>query len=210
MVKNKKPDLPGKTVERLSKYRRVLFDRLGEGKANIYSHELAEMMNLTSVQVRRDLMLIGYSGSQSTGYAIEELIEVIGNIMDSDEGERIAIIGMGDLGRSITNYFKGKREKLKIVASFDNNQKKIGRKIAGVPCYDENEMAEIIKKEKISIAVITVPSEATKSVAKILLQTGIKGIFNYTAEPLTVPEGVYLEEYDIITSLEKLAFFVKE
>ncbi len=210
MVKNKKPDLPGKTVERLSKYRMVLFDKIEEGKTNIYSHELAEMMNLTSVQVRRDLMLIGYSGSQSTGYAIKDLIKVIGKIMDSKQGERIAIIGMGDLGRSITNYFKGKREKLEIVASFDNNPKKIGRKIAGVPCYDENEMTEIIKNENISIAVITVPSEATKSVTQILLQTGIKGILNFTSEPLTVPEGVYLEEYDIITSLEKIAFFVKK
>ncbi len=210
MSNKKKFDLPGKTVERLSKYRRVLFDRIGEGKINIYSHELAGMMNLTSVQVRRDLMLIGYSGSQSTGYAIKDLIEVIGSIMDSNEGERIAIIGMGDLGRSITNYFKGKREKLEIVASFDNNPKKIGRKIAGVPCYDENEMTEIIKNENISIAVITVPSEATKLVAQKLLQTGIKGILNFTSEPLTVPEGVYLEEYDIITSLEKLAYFVNK
>ncbi len=60
MSPNQNPDLPGKTIERLSQYRRILYNSIQEGKTNIYSHELAKMMNLTSVQVRRDLMLIGY------------------------------------------------------------------------------------------------------------------------------------------------------
>ncbi|PKP38866.1 MAG: redox-sensing transcriptional repressor Rex, partial [Bacteroidetes bacterium HGW-Bacteroidetes-15] len=28
--------------------------------------------------------------------------------------------------------------------------------------------------------------------------------------PLTIPSTVYLEEYDMITSMEKVAYFVKE
>jgi redox-sensing transcriptional repressor len=202
-------ELPGKTIERLSQYRRLLYNSIQEGKANIYSHELARLMNLTPVQVRRDLMLIGYSGSQSKGYVIKDLITLIGKIIDSESGQRIAIVGMGNLGRAITSYFLGKRDKLSIVAAFDKDPQKTDRIIAGVPCHHINKLKEVIPAENISIAVLTVAPEATYEVAKLLFEAGIKGILNYTSVPLTVPEGVHLEEYDIVTSLEKLAFHVK-
>ncbi len=202
-------EIPGKTVERLSQYRRLLYDSINQGKTNIYSHELAKMMNLTSVQVRRDLMLIGYSGSQSKGYVIKDLVALIGNIIDSEKGQKIIVVGMGNLGRAITSYFSGKREKLSIVAAFDNDLQKTDRVVAGVPCYHINKLKDYIQGEGISIAVLTVAPEATHEVTKQLLDAGIKGILNYTSVPIKVPEGVFLEEYDIVTSLEKLAFMVK-
>ncbi len=209
MGKNKPQALPGKTVERLSQYRRILYNSIREGKTNIYSHELAKMMNLTPVQVRRDLMLIGYSGSQSKGYVVKDLVTLIGKIIDSDKGQRIIVVGMGNLGRAITSYFSGKREKLSIAAAFDNDLQKTDRIVAGIPCYHINQIKEYVEKEGISIAVLTVSPEATHDVSKKLLEAGIKGILNYTSVPLTVPEDVHLEEYDIVTSLEKLAYLVK-
>ncbi len=209
MGKNIPKELPGKTVERLSQYRRILYSRIREGKANIYSHELARMMNLTPVQVRRDLMLIGYSGSQSKGYVVKDLVDLIGRIIDSDKGQKIIIVGMGNLGRAITSYFAGKRDKLAIVAAFDNDIQKTDRVVAGIPCYHINQVKDYVEKEHISIAVLTVSPGATHDVAKTLLEAGIKGLLNYTSVPLTVPENVHLEEYDIVTSLEKLAYLVK-
>ncbi len=208
-MKQKQTELPGKTVERLSQYRRILYNSLREGKHNIYSHELAKMMNLTPVQVRRDLMLIGYSGSQSKGYVIKDLVALIGKIIDSDEGQKVIIVGMGNLGRAITSYFAGKRDKLGITAAFDNDQQKTDRVIAGIPCYHIKDVKEVVEKENINIAVLTVSPEATYEAAKQLLDAGIKGILNYTSVPLTVPDGIFLEEYDIVTSLEKLAYLVK-
>jgi redox-sensing transcriptional repressor len=202
-------ELPGKTIERLSQYRRILFNSNHLGKTNIYSHELAKMMNLTPVQVRRDLMLIGYSGSQSKGYIIKDLISLIASIIDSDKPQNIAIVGMGNLGRAITSYFSGKRDRLSIVAAFDVDTGKINRIIAGVPCYHINELKSMIPANDIKIAILTVAPEGTHEVAKQLVEAGIHGILNYTSVPLTVPSHIHLEEYDIITSLEKLAFLVK-
>ena len=127
--------LPGKTVERLSGYRRNLLGYLSAGNKYIYSHELAALLHITAVQVRRDLMLIGYSSVQKKGYDVKELISTIGDIIDSDQGQNVAVIGIGNLGRAITSYFKGKRSKLNIVASFDNDPNKVSRNIAGVQCY---------------------------------------------------------------------------
>jgi redox-sensing transcriptional repressor len=206
----KNMDLPGKTIERLSQYRRILFNSTHDGRTNIYSHELAKMMNLTSVQVRRDLMLIGYSGSQSKGYLIKDLVSLISSIIDSDQPQKIALVGMGNLGRAITSYFAGKRDRLSIVAAFDNDINKTNRIIAGVPCHHINELNEVIPALDINIAILTVSPDGTHEAAKLLMDAGIKGILNYTSVPLTVPEHIHLEEYDIITSLEKLAFLVKK
>ncbi len=208
-MKDTLSELPGKTIERLSQYRRILYNSIREGKTNIYSHELARMMNLTPVQVRRDLMLIGYSGSQSKGYVIKDLVSLIGKIIDSDRGQKVIVVGMGNLGRAITSYFSGKRDKLTIVAAFDNDPQKADRVVAGIPCHHINDVKQVVEKEDVRIAVLTVSPEATHQVAKALMDAGIKGILNYTSVPLTVPDGIFLEEYDIVTSLEKLAYLVK-
>ena len=202
--------LPGKTIERLSQYRRMLLNCLSMGKTHIYSHELADMLNLTAVQVRRDIMLMGYSTSLKKGYDIHELISVIGSILDTTKGQNVAVIGVGNFGRAITGYFKGKRSKLNIVATFDTDPLKINRVIAGVNCYPVQQLPEVIKDLNISIAILTVPPDHAASVAESLVIAGIKGILNFTSVPLSISSHVYLEEYDMITSLEKVAYFVKK
>ncbi len=202
--------LPDKTVERLSQYRRTLLIANASGKHHIFSHELAAMLHITSVQVRRDIMLIGYSGTLRQGYDVKELIDIIGKIIDSKEGQKVAVIGIGNLGRAIIGYFSGKRTKLTVVAGFDLNPEKVDRVYAGVWCYHFDRLTEIIKSENITIAVLTVPASEAAAVAELLVMAGIKGILNFTPKPINVPSNVYLEEYDIITSLEKLAYFVKK
>jgi redox-sensing transcriptional repressor len=203
-------NLPHKTVERLSQYRRALLLTLSKEKTHVFSHEIALMLHITPVQVRRDLMLIGYSGNLRKGYDIKELIEIIGKIIDTDTGQRVAVIGLGNLGKAIISYFKGKRTKLSIIAAFDINPDKISRVYDGVSVHHINQLHEIIKKNNISIGIITVPAEQAPEIADALVNAGIKGILNYSPKPLNVPPFVYLEEYDMITSLEKVAFFAKK
>ncbi len=202
--------LPGKTVERLSKYRRALLYSFKSGKEHIFSHEIAELLHITSVQVRRDLMLIGYTGTLRKGYDIKELIDKIGIILDTQSGQKVAVIGLGNLGRAFIRYFSGKRTKLSIVAAFDVNPEKINTVYEGVPCYDSERISEIVIREKISIAILTVPVDESNRTADILIRSGIKGILNYTSKALNVPQDVYLEEYDMVTSLEKVAYFAKQ
>ncbi len=202
--------LPGKTVERLSEYRRTLLECLNENRNFIYSHELAARLHITAVQVRRDLMLIGYSSVQRKGYDVRELVDTIGKIIDSDNSVNVAVIGIGNLGRAIAGYFKGKRSKLNLVASFDNDPQKINKVISGVKCYSYNDIERIINELDIKIAILTVPPDYAREISEEAVRFGIKGILNFTTISLNVPSGVYLEEYDMITSMEKVAYFVKE
>jgi len=201
--------LPGKTVERLSQYRRNLLIALAQGKQHIFSHEIANLLHITPVQVRRDIMLIGYTGTLRKGYDIKELIELIGRIIDTETGQKACVVGVGNLGKAIISYFNGKRSKLSIVAGFDNNPDKVDKIYAGVKCYASQMMEQVIKDEGISIAIITVPADKTIETAEKLILAGIKGILNFTPRPLNVAPHVYLEEYDMITSLEKVAYHTK-
>jgi redox-sensing transcriptional repressor len=202
--------LPAKTIERLSQYRRILLNCQTAGKTHIYSHELAHLLNITAVQVRRDIMLMGYSSSQKKGYDIKDLVNVIGNILDPKKNQNVAIVGVGNLGRAITHYFKGKRSKLNIVATFDNDPSKVNTVISGVNCYPIKQLPELIKSLDISIAILTVPPGHASAVAENLVMAGIKGILNFTSVPLNISPNVYLEEYDMVTSMEKVAYFVKK
>ncbi|MDD2278315.1 MAG: redox-sensing transcriptional repressor Rex [Bacteroidales bacterium] len=201
--------LPERTVERLSEYRRTLLECLTKGKTHIFSHELAGLHNITAVQVRRDLMLIGYSSLKKRGYDAQELIDVIGKLIDHPQGLNVGVIGMGNLGRAVTTYFTGKRAKLNVVATFDIDDTKVNRVISGVKCYHIRDLKKVIDQDKISIAIIASPPNTAVSIAEMVVMAGIKGILNLTTTPLTVPQNVYLEGYDMITSIEKVAYFVK-
>jgi redox-sensing transcriptional repressor len=202
--------LPGKTIERLSEYRRTLLECLNEKRNFIFSHELAARLHITAVQVRRDLMLIGYSSVLRKGYDVRILIETIGHIIDSDESVNVAVVGIGNLGMAVAGYFKGKRSKLNLIASFDNDPQKINKVISGVKCYPYSEIEKRITELKVKIAILTVPPDVAREISEEVVRFGIKGILNFTTIPLNVPSGVYLEEYDMITSIEKVAYFVKE
>lgn len=201
--------LPDKTVERLSQYRRNLLICKSRGKTHIFSHEIANIHHITPVQVRRDIMLIGYTGTLRKGYNVEELVNLIGEILDKQEGQNVAIVGAGNLGRAIMKYFHNQRDKLKMVAAFDTHPDKINTNYDGIPIYHIDDLEKVVRKENIAIGIVSVPVNVAEETAKALVESGVKGILNYTPRPMNVPDHIYLEEYDMVTSLEKVAYFAK-
>jgi redox-sensing transcriptional repressor len=200
--------LPERTVERLSKYRRVLSRELENGMDHIYSHDLAKLLHITPVQVRRDLMLIGHTGTLRKGYDIAKLIKLIGEIIDCSGIQKVAIVGLGQLGMALLNYLQNNKNKLHLTAAFDNNPEKIGHIFQGIPCYDEQQLKEVVEKEKITIGILTVPANKAVEMSHRMTDSGILGIINYTPASLKL-DNAFLEEYDVITSLEKVAYFSK-
>jgi redox-sensing transcriptional repressor len=200
--------LPERTVERLSQYRRVLQRVLNTGTENIYSHELAQLLHITPVQVRRDIMLMGHSGTLRRGYNIENLIQLIGEIIDCSGKQKIAIIGIGNLGEALLNYLSTNNTKLELSAVFDNDEEKIGKTYGGIVCYNIKSLKKIVTRENITIGILTVPPKIAKDIAGNMKEAGILGIINYTPVSIDV-KGVFIEQYDVITSLEKVAYFAK-
>ena len=201
--------IPEKTIERLSEYRRTLVKCHAQGITHIFSHVLAGMHGITAVQVRRDLMLIGFSSDTKKGYDVKVLIDFIDSILYSENTMKVAVIGMGHLGQAITKYFNGKGLKLRVTAAFDVDEKKVGSIIDNIPCYHIDEFEERVDELDISIVIVTSPTSAASALVLPIINAGIKGVLNFTSAPLNFPQGIVVENYDITTLLEKVAYFVK-
>ncbi|MCD8173047.1 MAG: redox-sensing transcriptional repressor Rex [Alistipes sp.] len=203
-------NIPEKTIERLSEYRRTLLSYHEQGITHVFSHILAGVHGITAVQVRRDLMLIGFSSDTKKGYDVEVLIKFISSILDSRNPVNIAVIGMGHLGQAITKYFNGKGLNIKIVASFDVDPAKVGTRIGDIPCFHMDKFEELAEDKDINIVILSCPAETATEVVLPIINAGIKGVLNFTSKPLNFPKGIVVENYDITTLLEKVAYFVKE
>ena len=192
-------NIPEKTIERLSEYRRTLLSCHEQGITHIFSHVLAGIHGITAVQVRRDLMLIGFSSDTKKGYDVEVLIDFISGILDNRSVVNIGVIGMGHLGQALTKYFNGRRSKLRIIAAFDH-----------IPCYPMERFEETVEQLDIKIVILSPPTAVASELVVPIINAGIKGVLNFTSMPLNFPRGIFVENYDITTLLEKVAYFVKE
>ena len=202
-------NIPEKTIERLSEYRRTLIKCHAQGITHIFSHVLAGMHGITAVQVRRDLMLIGFSSDTKKGYDVKVLIDFIDGILYSQNTMNMAIIGMGHLGQAVTKYFNGKGLKLRITAAFDVDENKVGKTIDNIPCYHIDQFEERVEELDISIVIVSSPTSVASTLVLPIINAGIKGVLNFTSAPLNFPQGIVVENYDITTLLEKVAYFVK-
>lgn len=200
---------PENTVGRLSLYRRILEDLRRDGKRSVYSHELAILAAGTAAQVRRDIMTIGHSGSPSRGYGVADLIESIEVFLDGPTGQSVVVVGAGNLGRAIMAYVGSRRRKLTIVAAFDADPAKTDRVVQGVRCYSIERLPDVVREQGVRVGVIAVPGGESQAVASMLVQAGIRGILNFAPVRLRVPPWVYVEDLDVTTSLEKVAYFAR-
>lgn len=199
-----------KTIGRLTLYRRILHEAVAAGDEFLRSHELAARSGVTAVQVRRDLMAIGYDGSPKRGYEAAKLLESLEQFLNEPGGQRVAMVGVGNLGRALLSYFIGRRPHLELVAAFDIDPQRTGRVIHGCRCYPMDDLEAVLGKEQIDTVILAVPASAAQKVADRLVRGGIRGILNFAPAPLNVPAKVYVENIDLTMSLEKVAFFARK
>ncbi|MBN1443209.1 MAG: redox-sensing transcriptional repressor Rex [Planctomycetes bacterium] len=205
----KNVEFPDPTIERLCCYRRILSALLAAGHARVYSHELAAAQRVTPAQVRRDVMLIGYSGSPVKGYDIAGLLDRIGEILDPPGGVGVVLVGVGYLGRALLAYFAGRKSPIPVVAAFDVAPETSGQLIHGCHCYHIDELSSFLSRRSILVGIVAVPAEAAQKTARELIDGGVRALLNFAPVQLDVPQNVYVENVDIAVSLEKTAFFAQ-
>jgi redox-sensing transcriptional repressor len=205
-----KPVVSRKTVQRLSRYRRLLTDLHKTGTTNIYSHQLAHLAGVSAAQVRRDFMVIGYSGSPNRGYQLDTCLASIENLLDGTTRQDVALVGLGRLGHSVLTHFAGRRPLLRIAAGFDTNPSLVGTAIEGCPVHSMAELERIVKQKSIRVAILAVPPEFAQAAAESLVRSGVRSIVDFTAVPLRLPENVFVRHMDITSALETAAFFARQ
>jgi len=183
---------------------------LSEGAVNVYSHQLAARARVTSAQVRRDLMTVGYEGSPQRGYVVEDLLEAIGKRLDPPALQPVALVGVGNLGRAVLAFLRGRRPRLAITAAFDRDPVLVGGIVHGCRVYAMRDLPAVVSREGINVAIIAVPASEAQAVAMELVSTGIKGLINFAPVRLMVAKGIVVEDIDMTTALEKVAYFARQ
>ncbi|MFH1387531.1 MAG: redox-sensing transcriptional repressor Rex [bacterium] len=202
--------IPEKTIERLLHYYRYLHILSQQGTLFVSSKNFASLMTIKPDQVRKDLSYFGRLGKRGAGYDVLLLRNKIAEILGIAKESKVCIVGMGSLGSAMAAYKGFETLGFKIVAVFDNSEIKIGRKIRGYYCYDIKQLDEVIKRGKISIAMLTVPTEAAKETATNLAKAGIKGIMNFSPVKLTLTGKIKVRNIDMAQELKTLSFFIEK
>ena len=198
------------TTSRLSVYLRCLNALDAAGIKTISSQALAEQFNLNSAQIRKDLGYFGEFGVRGVGYYVEDLRDHITNILGLDKPHRVGIVGAGRLGTALADYNGLERSNFSVVALFDDDKDKIGRRVGDskIVVHDVERLATVVRDESIDVMVVAVPDKAAQKVLNRIMSAGIKAVLNFAPASLTARLGVKVKTVDLTTSLESLSYFL--
>jgi len=201
-------EVPDIVIGRLPIYLRALNLLFEAGQEFTSSQELGQKLGIGSAQIRKDLSHFGEFGKQGTGYEINYLREQISKILHVDREWAVALVGFGDLGQAIAHYGGFASKGFHIEAIFDNDPAKVGQKTNGKEVHDIKNLAKIVAKLKIKMAIIAVPASAAQTVSDILIEAGIRAILNYAPITLTVPESVQVQYIDPVVHLQRMTYYL--
>ena len=193
-------------VKRLPRYYRYLGDLLEKKVERISSSELSELMGVTASQIRQDLNNFGGFGQQGYGYNVKYLYNEIGKILGLDKVYHMIIVGAGNLGQALANYVKFEKRGFWIKGIFDVNPKLCGRTVRGIEIRMTGELPQFIRENEIQIAALTLPKSGAETIAPILVENGVKAIWNFAHTDLHVPSNVIVENVHLSESLMQLSY----
>jgi redox-sensing transcriptional repressor len=188
-------------IRRLPEYHAFLEQALKEGEKTVSSTAIARHLNQDPIVVRKDLEGIGAVGRPKIGFKTVELINAIEDYMGWGELNDLVIVGCGDLGSAIMGYPGFSRRGYKIVAGFDIDPQKIDTEIHGITIFPADKITNLVPRLHIEIAIMTVPAPSAQNIADLLIEAGIKGIWNFSPAALNVPKDITVQQEDLIASL---------
>lgn len=205
-----RPEIPRKTIYRLSVYLRCL-QRLKENKIQTVSSEaLARAAGVKPPQLRKDLTYFGQFGTRGLGYDVEQLAKMIGNLLGTSRLQPVILVGVGNLGSALLSYRGFEQEGFELVAAFDMNPERHADRQSATPVLEMERIPDFVKKHRIRMGMVAVPASAAQEVINQLVEAGITGILNFAPIVAHVPESVMVNNVNLAIELENLSYFIQQ
>ncbi|HIS26128.1 MAG TPA: redox-sensing transcriptional repressor Rex [Candidatus Pullilachnospira intestinigallinarum] len=201
-------DISRAVIKRLPRYYRYLGELMEDGVERISSNELSGRMKVTASQIRQDLNNFGGFGQQGYGYNVKYLHSEIAKILGLDRTHTMIILGVGNLGQALANYTQFERQGFKLIGLFDVNPVLKGVSVRGIEVRMIDELPEFIRTHHVEIATLTLPKAKAIEMAKVLVDNGVRAIWNFahTDLNLSVPSDVIVENVHLSESLMRLSY----
>ena len=193
-------------IKRLPRYYRYLGELLEDNVERISSNDLSKKMRVTASQIRQDLNNVGGFGQQGYGYNVKYLYTEIGKILGLDTVHPMIIVGAGNLGQALANYVEFEKRGFKLAGIFDVNPVLEGIAVRGIEIQMISDLPFFMKENNIEIAILTLPKNKARDMAEILIENGIKAIWNFAHIDLDTPDDVIVENVHLSESLMTLSY----
>jgi len=193
-------------IKRLPRYYRYLGELLEDNVERISSNDLSKKMRVTASQIRQDLNNFRGFGQQGYGYNVKYLYTEIGKILGLDIVHPMIIVGAGNLGQALANYVEFEKRGFKLVGIFDVNPVLEGIAVRGIEIQMISDLPFFMKENNIEIAILTLPKNKARDMAEILIENGIKAIWNFAHIDLDTPDDVIVENVHLSESLMTLSY----
>ncbi|MGI5971009.1 MAG: redox-sensing transcriptional repressor Rex [Oscillospiraceae bacterium] len=207
----KKASISNAVIRRMPRYYRHVNELIESGADRISSSSLSKRLGLTASQIRQDFSCFGEFGQQGYGYNLETLRSEISAILGANLSHTAILIGVGNLGRALLQNFNFTGCGFKVLAAFDIQPTLIGTEINGIPILSGHTVNDFMRENRPDIAILTVQKEAAPSIARRLVDDGIKGIWNFTNVDLHIEDSdTKVENVHFADSLLTLSYYISQ
>jgi len=205
-----RPQIPRKTVYRLSMYLRCLARLKDNNIQTVSSETLAKVAGVKPTQLRKDLTNFGQFGTRGLGYDVAALAKMISDELGTTSLQPVVLVGVGNLGLALLSYRGFEKEGFEIVAAFDVDPKRRRDKEISQPLLGMDDLPEFVNKHRVKMAILSVPAAVAQEVTNQLMECGIAGILNFAPIVLHVPEEVMVNNVNLAIELENLSYFIQD
>ena len=192
------------TLRRLPTYLRYFRDKSSSGVSYLSSVAIAKDMDLSPMVVKKDLAVaILTEGKPKVGYHLESLINDIETFLGYTNKKDAVIVGVGQLGRALMSYEGFANYGLNIVVGFDTDE--TIHDVAGKKVLMMDKFTNLVSRMNIHIGIITVNKEKAQQIAEMMVEAGIKAIWNWAPIQLRLPDDIVIKQEDLAASLAELS-----
>ena len=202
------PNISKHTLQRLPMYLSYIQGLPEDAPKNISATTIAEALQLNDVQVRKDLASVSSSGKPKVGYNVKDLIAELEAFLGYNDIDNAVIVGAGSLGKALLNYSGFKAYGLNIIAAFDLCEEPT--EFQGKTVFPIAQLGSFCRKVNVHIGTITVPASSAQEICDLLVESGIRAIWNFAPVHLVVPDGILVQNENMASSLALLSNHLRE
>jgi len=202
-------EIPPVVIDRLPLYTRALGNLEAQGREVVSSQELGQQLGVTPAQIRKDLSYFGRFGKQGRGYNVRRLLDELRQILGLERQWKMALVGVGRLGRAILGYEGFAPQGFRIVEAFDADPSLVGQRVANLAIKDAADLEKVLSNNRVDIGIVAVPAEQAQHVIDSLVRCGVRAILNYAPIAAHVPMGVQIKRIDPALALQSMTFYLK-
>jgi redox-sensing transcriptional repressor len=202
-------EIPPVVIDRLPQYARALSKLQEGGREVVSSQELGSMLGVTPAQIRKDLSYFGRFGKQGRGYNIRKLLDELRRILGLDRQWRMALVGVGKLGRAILGYGGFGPQGFRIVEAFDVDAGQVGEQIYNLTVKDVADLEKVLSENPVDVGIVAVPADVAQDVIDSLVKCGVRAILNYAPIAARVPPDIRIKRIEPVLALQSMTYYMK-